>query len=152
MEQTKWITTLLLVTTVTVCNVNSDSHVIVRPTDSDPSICGDYVTCDTLSNVFSNNSAIFGEENYQWTLAFLNGKHLVKTQSQAKVENINNVTLFGIEYTVVTCEVSFFFTFVNIESLKIRDLKFLKINVEAKYSTRYRFFMKGFSLHCSLIM
>ena len=122
MPQTTWTTTLLLI--ITVHTVKSDHLVTVRPADSDASICGDHSTCDTLSNLITNKSAIFSEDNSNLVLNFLNGTHTVlNISSQIRMERIRNVTLFGLD-ALILCKGTIPFIFVDIWNLELRGLTF----------------------------
>ena len=114
--------TLLLIISLTVHTVKSDSRVIVRPTDSDPSICGDHAVCDTLSNLISSKHALLSDSDLE--LEFLRGTHNITVSGKEfKLENKTNVTWYGQD-AVIVCEKTFMFKFVEIERLVIKDLKF----------------------------
>ena len=89
MPLSKKISTFLIIISLAKQLINSDFCVIVRPTDSDPSICRDHATCDTLSNFISNNSAILGKG----TVHLLKGIHNIIVNAsigQLKIEGKTN--------------------------------------------------------------
>ena len=113
---------LLLIISLTVHTVKSDSRVIVRPTDSDPSICGGHAVCDTLSNLISSKHALLSDSDLE--LEFLIGAHNITVSGKEfKLENKTNVTWYGQD-AVIVCGKTFMFKFVEIERLVIKDLKF----------------------------
>ena len=110
MPQTQWMAALLLILSLTVHTVKSDSHVIVRPTDSDPSICGDHAVsvCDTLSNLISDNAFILNNHTNS-EYEFLPGTHRleVSDRQSAVIQGERNVTWYGrrrAKDTVIVCE------------------------------------------------
>ena len=122
MPQTQWMAVLLLILSLTVHTVKSDSRVIVRPTDSDPSICGGHAVCDTLSNLISSKHALLSDSDLE--LEFLRGTHNITVSvKEFKLENKTNVTWYGQD-AVIVCERNFMFKLVEIERLVIKDLKF----------------------------
>ena len=130
MPPTPWMMSLLVILSLTVHSVKSDSHVIVRPTDSDPSICGDHAVCDTLSNLILNNQAIFSDSTSAYTMfEFEKGRHevsLLKGPTHLLVNALRKLIWQGSEtaVTTISCETSFVFVFLNIESLTLRNLTF----------------------------
>ena len=124
MPQSTRLATLLLILALAVLhNVESDASVIVRPTNSDPSVCGYHAACDTLPNLLMNASAIFTRS---LRLTFLNGTHVIDatvTQMGVKVEKIKNMALYGRD-AVVVCKTAFPFVFVNVEILEIIGVTF----------------------------
>ena len=107
--------------------VESDTHVTVRPTDSEASICEDNVTCDTLDNLISNNPEVFSN-NINVSLEFLQGIHLVQnaTSLTVTIAASENLDWYGNrEDTKIFCKSNISFLFQNITFLKIRNLKFL---------------------------
>ena len=133
MPQTPLIATLLLIISLTVHTVKSDSHVIVRPTDSDPSVCGDHtdatVVCYTLSNLISNNQLIFSDSEYS-TFEFRIGRHevSVKGTTHLLVSITGALTWQGSELgdTTINCKRPLVFVFLNITLLTLRNLNFLE--------------------------
>ena len=123
---TQWMATLLMVISLTTHSVKSDSHVIVIPTDSDSSLCGDHAVCDTLSNLILNNSGIFSSDS-NLKLEFLKGIHTVTTSSRErlKVEGKRSVYWYGND-AVIICETVFGFMFTDINKLEITQLTFSK--------------------------
>ena len=122
MHLTTWIGAFLLTISLTGHTVWSDSHVIIRPTDSGSSICGDHATCHTLSDLISNESLFSDDSTLE--LNFLVGTHKVTVSSaQLKIEKKRNVTLCG-ENVEILCETALAFIFQDIESLEIRGLTF----------------------------
>ena len=126
MPQTIWMLILLLIISLTVHTVKSDSHVIVTPTVSDSSVCGDHVLCDTLSNLISNNSGIFSSDS-NLKLEFMNGTHTVTISSRKrlKIEGKRAVYWYG-NNAVIICETAFGFMFTDINKLEITHLTFSK--------------------------
>ena len=84
---TKYIRQCSHLISLTAHTVKSDSHVIVTPTDSDPSICGDHAVCDTLSNLISDSSGTCSSDA-NLMLGFLNEAHTVVISSR-KLKNNN---------------------------------------------------------------
>ena len=123
-----WMLILLLIISLTVHTVNSDSHVIVRPTDSDSFVCGDHVdatvVCDTLSNLISNNSGIFTSDS-NLKLEFMNGTHkiIVSSSKRLKIEGKRTVYWYG-NNAVIICETAFGFMFTDLNKLEITQLTF----------------------------
>ena len=115
---------LILILTSAVYTVNSGSHnVIVRPTESDRSVCGDHALCDTLSNLLSNNPAVFVDGS-DLTLKFLDGNHTVTYfRTQIKIGQKRNVIWHG-ENSLITCETASNFIFSDTEKLEIHSLTF----------------------------
>ena len=143
----------LLIISLTVYTVKSDSHVIVRPTDSNSSICGDYATCDTLSEIISNN--LIENEDPELTLIFLNGTHIVKdlaTQAKLRLERKRNVTLFGKDSAVILCDAEFSFNFLDIDILTIRDLRFSKCGGRIPIYNSSEKSLHHINLHASLVV
>ena len=119
---TTWMVSYFLITSLTVHTVKSDSHVIVRPTDSDPSICGDHAVCDTLSNLISSKHALLSDSDLE--LEFLGGTHSITVSgNELKLENKTNITWHGQD-AVIVCEKPFMFYFISIERLAIKNLIF----------------------------
>ena len=129
MLQTKWIAISLLILSLTVHTVKSDSRVIVRPTDSDPSICGDHAVCDTLSNIISDNPSIFRDNLYS-VFEFQKGTHEVSVGNHRHllVNGPRELIWHGNEtaVTTISCESSFVFIFLKIVSLTLKNLTFSK--------------------------
>ena len=127
MHQTHWIATSFLIISLTVHTVKSDSRVIVRPTDSDPSICGDHAVCDTLSNLILNNQTIFSDNLYS-VFEFQKGRHEVSVgdHKYLLVNASRKIIWQGNEtaVTMISCETSFVFIFLNIKSLTLTNLTF----------------------------
>ena len=134
-----------LITSLTVYTVKSDSIVIVRPTDSDPSICGDHAVCDTLSNLISKNQTIFRDKTYP-TFDFLDGKHEInlKDISQLIVTNrTKKLTWRGSKEgkAVISCKSQLVFVFIKI-TLTLINLKFsecgyrLPLNFIGQYKSK----------------
>ena len=128
MPQTQWMTSLLLILSLTVHTVKSDSHVIVRPTDSDPSVCGDHAVCDTLSNLISSNAFILNNYTYS-EYEFLPGTHRLKVSNRqsAVIQGERNVTWYGrrrAKDTVIVCEHPFAFVFLDIAKMELQYLHF----------------------------
>ena len=115
---------LILILTSAVYTVNSGSHnVIVRPTESDRSVCGDHALCDTLTNLLSNNPAVFVDGS-DLTLKFLEGNHTVTYfRTQIKIGQKRNVIWHG-ENSLITCETASNFIFSDTAKLEIRSLTF----------------------------
>ena len=115
---------LILVLTSTVCIVESDSHdVTVRPTDSDPSVCGDHTSCDTLSNLLSDNSTIFSDV-YDLLFTFLEGIHTVNySRPQISIGQKNKVKWDGKD-AVIVCKTGLIFIFNSTKHLEIHGLDF----------------------------
>ena len=129
---TTWTASLLFITALTVHTVKSASHVVVRPIDSDPSVCGDHVTCDTLANFVSSNSVLFSETESDLALIFLNGTHTIDAigaQSEVRIEKKENLTLFGVD-AVIVCKVPLPFVFFDIQNLELKGLTFSKCGGE----------------------
>ena len=125
MEQASWFLVLLLIISLSVYTVRSDSRVIVRPTNSNSSICGDHATCDTLSNLISSYSTLF-TDNSDLALHFLRGIHEIRSSKiQLKVKEKKNITIFG-ERAEIVCETPLTFHFWRIENLEIRDVRFTR--------------------------
>ena len=142
---TTWMVSYFLITSLTVHNVKSDSHVIVRPTVSDPSICGDHVLCDTLSNLISKNQTIFRDKTYS-TFDFLEGKHEInlKDISQLIVTNgSKKLTCRGSKErkAVISCKSQLVFVFIKI-TLTLINLEFsecgyrLPLNFISQYNSK----------------
>ena len=133
MSQTDWITTLLLLIPLTVHTVKSDSHVIVRPTDSDPSVCGGHATCDTLNNLISNSQTIFSDNAYS-VFEFQQGRHEVAMDdgTQLIVNVTGELSWQGNKEgdIVISCESSLVFVFLNITSLTLKNLNFSNCGYE----------------------
>ena len=124
MAQTTWIPILLLIISLIVHSVKSNSRVVVRPTDSDPFTCGDHVPCDTLSNLISNNQTIFSDESIE----FLSGMHKINTTCTKLTiyGKKRNLRWFGNETrdTVINCQSPVAFVFQNVQSLTMKYLQF----------------------------
>ena len=103
--------------------VKSDYRVIARPTDSDPSICGDHAVCDTLSNLILSEPA-FITDGSDLELKFMRGTHSITVSNREwTLEGRKNVTWHGQNAEIV-CEKSFMFSFIEIETLSIINLTF----------------------------
>ena len=140
MAQTTWITTLLLIISLIMHSVKSGSRVIVRPTDSNSSTCGDHVPCDTLSNFIANNETIFSDES-TLNFEFLPGIHEVKVNiTQLNVMNkIGGLNWYGNKTrdTLISCQSPLVFVFSNTQYLQIKHLQFSdcghKVNVSMSF-------------------
>ena len=127
MSQDMWqMAALLLILSLTVHIVKSDTHVIVTPT-SDPSICRDHadatVVCYTLSNLISSKPA-FLRDSSDLELEFLTGTHTISNK-ELELKDKKNVTWHGQD-AVIVCEKNLRFTFSKIERLVIKNLKFTR--------------------------
>ena len=129
MPQTQWVIILILILSLTVHTVKSDSPVIVEPTGSDPSICGDHAVCDTLANLISNNMAVFSDSENS-IFEFRKGRHevSVKETTHLLVSVTGALTWQGSELgdTTINCKRPLVFVFLNIKSLTLRNLNFLE--------------------------
>ena len=128
MPQTQWMAALLLILSLTVHTVKSDSRVIVRPTDSDPSICGDHAVCDTLANLISDNTFVLKNHTYS-EYEFLPGTHRLKVSDRQStvIQGGRNVTWYGrhrAKDTVIVCEHPFAFVFLDIVKIELHYLHF----------------------------
>ena len=118
---------LIIITLASIVyTVNCDFHnVTVRPTDSDPSVCGDHSPCDTFSNLISYSPTIFSDRS-DLTLMFLKGQHTVNNFRTQLIEiEQKNVLWYGENATIV-CKTGLIFIFNNTENLEIRGLNFFK--------------------------
>ena len=99
MAQTTWTANLLglFILSLSAHAVKNDTHVIVRPTNSDPSVCGDNATCNTLDNLITNNASRFNSSNS--VFQFLSGSHilLVRDTHHLIVNGLSNTTWYGGE-------------------------------------------------------
>ena len=134
MPRTQGIATLLLILSLTVHTVKSDSHVIVRPTDSDPSICGDGTTvCYTLSHLISGEPA-FITDSSDLELEFMRGTHSITvSKKEWMLEGKKNVIWHGQNAEIV-CEKSIMFSFIEIETLSIINLTFSKCGNKTSFT------------------
>ena len=141
MPQINWITIFLLLTSMTVHTLSAEdvSHVMIRPTDSNSSICETYTyyeACDTLSNLISNNRNVFHSSS-TLKLKFLRGIHKIRYSNvQLQLREKHKVELFGYrgQNAIIACETRFAFTFTNVEELKIRNLAFSQCGNEINSS------------------
>ena len=117
-------TTFLLIISLTVHTAKSDTHVIVRPTDSDPSVCGGHIPCDTLDSLIPYNSTLFSNGS-DLKINFLQGIHKVFSRELIQIEGKRNVTWIG-KAASIYCMTTLAFNFVDIEILEIRGLNFFK--------------------------
>ena len=117
-----------------VCSVKSDSHtVMVKPTDSNLTVCRDSVPCDTLSNLLSNESAIFRDES-DLILKFLKGHHTINSlKTYIKIAQKRKVLWYGND-AMVFCKTGFTFVFDEIEILEIHSLNFLQCGNKIDHS------------------
>ena len=134
MPRTQGIATLLLILSLTVHTVKSDSHVIVTPTDSDPSICGDGTTvCYTLSHLISGEPA-FITDGSDLELEFMRGTHSITvSKKEWTLEGKKNVIWHGQNAEIV-CEKSIMFSFIEIETLSIINLTFSKCGNKTSFA------------------
>ena len=140
MAQTTRIPTLLLIISLIMHSVKSGSRVIVRPTDSNSSTCGDHVPCDTLSNFIANNKTIFSDES-TLNFEFLPGIHEVKVNiTQLNIMNkIGGLNWYGNKTrdTLISCQSPLVFVFSNTQYLQIKHLQFSacghKVNVSMSF-------------------
>ena len=123
MPQITVVLILLPIISLTVHTVKSSSHVIVTPTDSDPSICGDHAVCDTLANLISNNTDVLSSAS-NLEFEFLKGIHTVAvSKSKLLIEEITAVYWYGND-AVIICKTDFGFVFSDINKLEIKQLTF----------------------------
>ena len=114
-QTTLIITILLLFISLTVHTVKRTS-VTVIPTDSDPSICANKTTCDTLSNLIMKNQNIFRVREYSF-FQFLPGIHKVNvTSTELTIQRKGKLSWYGNETrdTVIKCESPLAFVFQKI--------------------------------------
>ena len=127
---------LLVITALAsfVCSVKSDSHTVtVKPTDSNLTICRDNVPCDTLSNLLSNESAIFQDKS-DLILKFLEGHHTINSlKTYIKIAQKRKVLWYGND-AMVFCKTDFTFIFDKIEILEIHGLNFLQCGNKIDHS------------------
>ena len=128
MLQTIRIVNLLLIFSLTERTVKSDSHIIVRPTDSYPSECDrrNYTACDTLDNLIASNASIFNDTNS--SIVFLAGTHSLNVSGthHLVVDGVITTTWRGegIRESTIVCDHSLMFVFTNFTSLQIQNLQF----------------------------
>ena len=129
---------LLLILSLTVHTVKSGSHVIVRPTDSDSSICGDHadatVLCYTLSHLISSEPA-FITDGSDLELKFMRGTHSTTVSKREwMLEGKKNVTWHGQNAEIV-CKKPFVFSFIEIKKLVIKNLTFSKCGSRISFAS-----------------
>ena len=129
---------LLLILSLTVHTVKSGSHVIVRPTDSDPSICGDHadatVLCYTLSHLISSEPD-FITDGSDLELKFMRGTHSTTVSKREwMLEGKKNVTWHGQNAEIV-CKKPFVFSFIEIKRLVIKNLTFSKCGSRISFAS-----------------
>ena len=129
---------VILILSLTVHSVKSDSHVIVRSTRSgDPSICGDHAVCDTLSNLISSNPSILNNHTYS-EFEFLPGTHRLEVSDRQStiIQGERNVTWYGhnnniiTENTEIVCEHPFAFVFLDNVKIELQHLHFANCGQE----------------------
>ena len=141
-----------------VHSVKSGSHVIVRPTDSDPSICGDHAVCDTLSNLILKNKAIFRDNLYS-ELEFQKGRHEVSVgdHTHLLVNASRKIIWQGNEtaVTTISCESSFVFIFLYIKNLTLKNLTFsecgCQLPTQDHFISQYESEIRGASVAIALL-
>ena len=118
---------VLLITLLTVYKVKSDSHVIVRPTDSNSSICGGHAVCDSLYNFISNTRNIFSYGT-NTKFEFLQGVHKVYKIKHLVIKGSQQLSWHGSDKgrTEIVCMSPSGFLFLNISTLSIKNLRFSK--------------------------
>ena len=116
---------LLIIVLTSTYTVIGDLHLIVRPTNSQPSICGGHVPCATFSSLLSNNPDVFSN-NSDLYLNFLKGTHRVNyLGTQIKVRQ-KRKTIWHGDNAVIVCQTGLIFIFENTEILEIQGLTFSK--------------------------
>ena len=127
MSQTQWLTSLLLIVIISLVRqtVKSDSHLTIRPTESDPSFCRDNATCNTLNHFISTNPEVFSN-NVNFTVKFLPGIHTLVHTIQLIINGSKNVSWCGSSSgdTLIICRNHSSFLFWGITLLNIRYIKF----------------------------